>query len=305
MPPRKNQLEDLAAQNLGRLKVEVFNPKLKQEFFGAEKLPVGIGHEVRFRILLTSTVCFHYTKEQIKLSNRHQRLITEGIESKEPEAGAQIKSEHIKKGSRTIAEQQAKYVSDLSCLEVEYHRMSAEPQLTSLLGKVGSTEKWYAIYTKARHEKVVLKLLLEKGFEVFLPLKSARRPISGWRYADVQLPLFPGYLFSRFSLDSNTYHKLKSTFGVVGMVSFGGKPSSIPEEQIDIVRKVLTSELSYREVPFVTIGQTVKIQSGFLKGFCGRVTHRKNKSVMILSLDSLHKSLEVEIKGFLLETQLH
>ncbi len=47
-------------------------------------------------IPLTSTVYFHFTKEQIKLSNHHHKLIIEAIESKEAAAAAKVMSEHIK-----------------------------------------------------------------------------------------------------------------------------------------------------------------------------------------------------------------
>ena len=55
---------------------------------------------------------------------------------------------------------------------------------------------WYALQTKARHEKVVSNYLKMQGVEEFLPLYKSRREWSD-RVTVVELPLFGGYIFCR------------------------------------------------------------------------------------------------------------
>src|SRR5437879_13799432 len=58
---------------------------------------------------------------------------------------------------------------------------------------------WYAAYTCANHEKCVAHQLEERTVEHFLPLyRSVRR----WsdRCVQIDLPLFPGYVFVRLAL---------------------------------------------------------------------------------------------------------
>jgi len=57
---------------------------------------------------------------------------------------------------------------------------------------------WYALYVKTRFEKVVARNLRGKGYEEFLPLYHRT---SRWsdRIKQLELPLFPGYVFSRFN----------------------------------------------------------------------------------------------------------
>ena len=96
------------------------------------------------------------------------------------------------------------------------------------------SQRWFAIWTRSRHEQVVREQLERKRFEAFLPT------ITRWsRWKDrkkkIDWPLFPGYCFARFD-PADTLPILKCT-GVVNIVSFEGKPASIPEIEIDSIKK--------------------------------------------------------------------
>src|SRR5438876_694608 len=88
---------------------------------------------------------------------------------------------------------------------------------------------WYAIYTRAHHEKRVSEQLCERSIEHFLPLyRSVRR----WkdRRKELQLPLFPGYVFVKFALRERL--RVLQIPSVVRLVSFGGDPAPLREEEI-------------------------------------------------------------------------
>ena len=53
---------------------------------------------------------------------------------------------------------------------------------------------WYAIQTRSRHEKKVADEIQHKGIRSFLPLVTRLHRWSD-RQKEVQLPLFPGYVF--------------------------------------------------------------------------------------------------------------
>src|SRR5579864_4826094 len=76
---------------------------------------------------------------------------------------------------------------------------------------------WYAAYTSANHEKRVAEQLAQRSVEHFLPLyQSVRR----WkdRRMNVQLPLFPGYVFVRLALRDRL--QVLRTPGVAQLVGF-------------------------------------------------------------------------------------
>src|SRR6266446_4384964 len=57
---------------------------------------------------------------------------------------------------------------------------------------------WYALHVRTRFEKVVARNLRGKGYEEFLPLYSRTNRWSD-RVKEIELPLFPGYVFCRFN----------------------------------------------------------------------------------------------------------
>src|SRR5215813_13003195 len=61
-------------------------------------------------------------------------------------------------------------------------------------------QRWYAVYVRSRHEKCVAAHFGTKSLEYFLPTyKEVRKWKNGCRM-QLDLPLFPGYLFARIFL---------------------------------------------------------------------------------------------------------
>ncbi len=57
---------------------------------------------------------------------------------------------------------------------------------------------WFALQTRSRYEHFVAAMLRGKGYELFLPVYTCQRRWSD-RIKELELPLFPGYLFCRFN----------------------------------------------------------------------------------------------------------
>ena len=121
--------------------------------------------------------------------------------------------------------------------------------------------QWFAIWTRSRHEQVVREQLERKHVEAFLPTMPRW---SRWkdRKKKIDWPLFPGYCFARFDVD-DALPVLKCT-GVVNIVSFEGKPASIPEIELDSIRLLVGSELQRDPRPLI---QGMMVEShGSLRG---------------------------------------
>src|ERR1035441_6961975 len=58
---------------------------------------------------------------------------------------------------------------------------------------------WYALQIQSRLASVASATLRGKGYEEFLPLYRSRRRWSD-RVKELEIPLFPGYLFCRFDV---------------------------------------------------------------------------------------------------------
>ncbi|MCL6545616.1 MAG: hypothetical protein K6T61_10335 [Bryobacteraceae bacterium] len=122
--------------------------------------------------------------------------------------------------------------------------------------------RWYAVETKTRLEPTVESLLRNKGYETFLPLYKVRRQWSD-RIKLLDAALFPGYLFSRLGGGQRTLPLLTTPF-VRGIVSSGGRPLPVPEEEVEAVRAIVASGLPATPWPYLQEGDRVRIRHGSL-----------------------------------------
>jgi transcription antitermination factor NusG len=164
---------------------------------------------------------------------------------------------------------------------------------------LASSRKWFAVYTKCRHEKRVVQHLAQREITHYLPLYRAVRSWKSCSQVTLDLPLFPGYVFVNVS-GSERVRALQVP-GVVTMVGgVDGRPASISEEEIESLR----AGLLHRDAephPYLTAGQRVRIRSGALSGIEGTVVRVKNGLRVVLSLDLIMQSFSVEVKNEELE----
>lgn len=153
-------------------------------------------------------------------------------------------------------------------------------------------EQWYAVRVKSRHEKTVSFALRAKQYQEFLPLyKSTRR----WadRLKEIELPLFPGYVFCRF--DPLSRVAVLHTPGVVDVVRYGSNLAALEESEIKSLRIMVAHQLRAQPWEYVRVGQTVTIQEGSMKGLSGIVLDFKRSLRLVLSVSLLQRSVLVEI----------
>ena len=154
------------------------------------------------------------------------------------------------------------------------------------------TLHWYAIYTRPRFEKKVDAQLKEKGFESYLPLHTVVRQWSD-RRKKVEEPLFRGYVFVR-TTPRERVHSLQ-IIGAVRMVGFGGRPSIVPDEQIEAVRRILKEGLKVETIDYIQTGDLVEVVQGPLMGLKGVLMEKRHRGRFVISIDSIRQSISVEI----------
>jgi transcription antitermination factor NusG len=160
--------------------------------------------------------------------------------------------------------------------------------------------RWYALHTRARHERVVESRLREQGMETFLPTVEE---IHRWsdRKKKVEVPLFSCDVFLRSTLspqDRNLVHRIDSVLGFVGVRGMG---MPIPDEQIEGVRTVLGQGAPCSSHPFLKVGQRVRIRGGALDGVEGVFLSENGDHSLIISIDAIQRSMAVRIDGYDIE----
>ena len=153
-------------------------------------------------------------------------------------------------------------------------------------------QRWYALYTFPNHEKRISESLAKRSVQYFLPLCETVRS-RGKRKVRVQAPLFSGYVFVH--IDIRDRLEVLQVPGIVRLVSFNGCPVAIPNEEIGTLRGALESGLQVEPYPYLRIGNPVRVRSGPLCGLTGKLLRRKQNYRMVISIDSLLRSIIADV----------
>jgi transcriptional antiterminator RfaH len=152
---------------------------------------------------------------------------------------------------------------------------------------------WYALYTRPRHEKIVLRELERDGHTAYLPLQKTLQQWSD-RKKWVEKPLFHSYVFVQAA--DHQFYEISRTMGVARFVKTDGRPARIPEKQIDQLRLMINSnepiEVSTEDFE---PGVEVEVTHGSLKGLNGELLKIDDKNRVMVRIDHLHQNVMVSI----------
>jgi len=165
-----------------------------------------------------------------------------------------------------------------------------------------SAARWFAVWTRSQWEPRVEAGLRAKRFEVFLPrlqVPSRRRD----RRVVLEQPLFPGYVLLRFAPSRAGYIGVASTDGVVRILGERWDAlHPIPDADVEAVRRIVAVADGVRRVPFIRVGDRVRIVAGPLAGIEGLVqAWQAGRTTFVVSVDLLQRSVAVEVASELIE----
>ena len=164
-------------------------------------------------------------------------------------------------------------------------------------------EKWIAVYTKSRHEKVVIQELENKNIEAYCPIFKERRQWSD-RKRWVEFPLFRSYVFAKIELKNSIY--ILQTMGVHHIIKFQGNISIIPDEIIQNIKSMIDGGFTVEQVEYFVKGDEVIVVDGPLKGMDGIVVKIKNENKLVLKVAAIQQAIAVQIHpGYLKPMKKH
>lgn len=142
--------------------------------------------------------------------------------------------------------------------------------------------------------------LRRRDFEVYLPLIPRVRE---WhdRKKTVLWPLFPGYLFARFTAGDAL--RVLNTPGVATVVRWNGVPAAVADEEIENVRRFAGAVAELGEVPdptpLIERGQRVRITFGPMKDVEGVVVERRGgaRAVVQIGLRAVGQGIKIDVDG--------
>jgi transcription antitermination factor NusG len=154
-----------------------------------------------------------------------------------------------------------------------------------------TAQHWYIAYTLPRHEKAIAQRLTGERLSCYVPLYSEAR---SWKQRRVQLelPLFPCYVFVRMHLEAKT--SLLSLPGVVRLLAVSGAAVIFPDQEMEALQASL-KRWSARPYPFYCSGKRIRLKTGPFAGLEGTILRRNGKRELIVNLDLIQSSMLLEI----------
>ena len=154
-------------------------------------------------------------------------------------------------------------------------------------------KKWFALYTKSKHEFKACEQLNAVGIDYYLPTTVRIKQWSD-RKKKVTEPLFSGYIFVH-GTEKDRLNALEE-YAIVRSIYFDGRPAIVPNWQIENLKKMLENSVEVSVTDQLNVGTQVKIISGPFKDVEGIVYLNNNQEKMLaITIDLLRRSVVVKI----------
>ncbi|MEX0606038.1 MAG: transcription/translation regulatory transformer protein RfaH [Marinobacter sp.] len=150
---------------------------------------------------------------------------------------------------------------------------------------------WYAIQHKPGQGDRALDNLQYQDARCFYPKISVEKIQAGKRTFRLE-PLFPGYLFISIEQTDPLWAKLRSTRGVLRVVSFANKPAAIDEAVIDHIRDSLDT---VAECGGIKAGDSVQLQDGPFAGLDAVFQAYDGEERAIVLISFMQRSQQVKV----------
>src|SRR4051812_27503576 len=165
-----------------------------------------------------------------------------------------------------------------------------------------SAGEWFVIWAESRAEKQVAKRIAALGLSSWLPIVKERHRWSD-RWREVELPLFPGYLFARATLAD--WHRILRTPGVLTVITERGKPALLADSFVNTLRDAIGRDGAAPE-PVTdnagfTPGDEVIVQEGALQGVRGVVRERRSGRQLVLWVAEIGRGVAFTIGSALVK----
>jgi len=168
-------------------------------------------------------------------------------------------------------------------------------QLAPMTPNAGSSIAWFCLRSQPKHEHIAAEHLRRmEGVDVFNPRIRFSRSTSKGKVT-VTEAMFPNYLFARFDWKTSLT-RVHYAPGVSGVVHFGSKWPTVPDQAIEEIRTVIGTQGIHVVPDAIAPGDEVVVAGGIFHGLQAVVTQiMPGKERVMVLMDFLGRQTAVEL----------
>jgi transcription antitermination factor NusG len=150
---------------------------------------------------------------------------------------------------------------------------------------------WLVLRTRTYQEHTVHTDLQHRQINSYLPTRMVRRRTG--RSVATRVPLFPGYVFVQPRLEQ--FESIRYVRGSCGLVLAGTRPATMPESDLEAVKRLVRSGAPLDVNQRLMCGLRVEVIDGPLTGVAGELVDVKRRSRLVINAPLMCRSVSVEI----------
>ena len=160
--------------------------------------------------------------------------------------------------------------------------------------QMAQNKRWYLAQCKPNATHIAARNLENQDFISFLPLQECvKRKGTGFQH---QIrPLFPGYLFVQLDITEGPWCKINSTRGIARLVSFGAKPSVVPDAIIANLMARCDEMSIIQDAGALVLGAQTQVAQGPFSGFVATIADVEANDRIYILLDIMGQLTKVSI----------
>lgn len=158
-----------------------------------------------------------------------------------------------------------------------------------------SIPRWYVIQCKGGESFRASEHLDNQGYEVFHPVLEVQKRRRG-KLTWVAEPLFPHYLFIRLDRMASNWRPIRSTRGVLRLVSFGHEPVAVQDALVETLGDRMAADSTReRANVYYRQGDIVEITEGPFRALQAVFDAQKGEERAIVLLNLLQQTQRLEL----------
>jgi transcriptional antiterminator RfaH len=154
--------------------------------------------------------------------------------------------------------------------------------------------RWFVLQTQSNRETKAAHHLERQGFQIYLPRYLKRRSHAR-KIEIIPVPLFPGYMFVAVDMETQRWRAIRSTVGVLRLVTNVDEPAPVPLAIIDAMRQREDDKgfIKINQRPAFNRGDKVRVLAGAFTDTPGLFDGLADLERVAILLDLLGRKVRV------------